>query len=177
MARISLSEMDFSGRALECFKRLNIKTVEDLVRADESAMLKQPNFGQGTLEKVKKILGLHGLVMLGHDIQVKAEFIVGHPHDGTWRYQYMNLTVPGDFVRNNDIDGYVSIQGEQQFTQMLIDDKVEFEFIYLRHWEILVEKETSSQMLDIESIDGKEIQDELQNEIEPCPTVVHETAV
>jgi DNA-directed RNA polymerase subunit alpha len=52
----SVDELDLSVRAHNCLKAANIKTIGDLVRREESEMLKFRNFGRKSLQELMQVL-------------------------------------------------------------------------------------------------------------------------
>ncbi len=52
----SVDELDLSVRAHNCLKAANIKTIGDLVRRDESEMLKFRNFGRKSLQELMQVI-------------------------------------------------------------------------------------------------------------------------
>jgi len=62
LLRMSVDELELSVRSSNCLKAANIKTIADLVRKEESEMLKFRNFGRKSLMELNNILlekGLH----------------------------------------------------------------------------------------------------------------------
>lgn len=57
----SVDELDLSVRAHNCLKAANIKTIGDLVRREESEMLKFRNFGRKSLQELAHVLVDRGL--------------------------------------------------------------------------------------------------------------------
>ncbi len=57
----SVDELDLSVRAQNCLKAANIKTIGDLVRREESEMLKFRNFGRKSLQELVEVLQERGL--------------------------------------------------------------------------------------------------------------------
>ncbi len=57
----SVEQVEFPQRAINCFKRANIKTLEDLVKHTEETLAMLPNLGQGTLKQIKEVLAKYGL--------------------------------------------------------------------------------------------------------------------
>ena len=56
-----VDELDLSVRAHNCLKAANIKTIGDLVRREESEMLKFRNFGRKSLQELIEVLDERGL--------------------------------------------------------------------------------------------------------------------
>jgi DNA-binding transcriptional MerR regulator len=56
-----LHNMDWSVRAMNCFKSNNLETVKDLLRIGEIQLMEFRNFGKNTLLEVKLLLHSHGL--------------------------------------------------------------------------------------------------------------------
>jgi DNA-directed RNA polymerase alpha subunit len=52
----SVDELDLSVRAHNCLKAANIKTIGDLVRREESEMLKFRNFGRKSLQELMAVI-------------------------------------------------------------------------------------------------------------------------
>lgn len=63
----SVDELDLSVRAHNCLKAANIKTIGDLVRREESEMLKFRNFGRKSLQELVEVLEDRGL-QFGMDV-------------------------------------------------------------------------------------------------------------
>ncbi len=57
----AVDELDLSVRAHNCLKAANIKTIGDLVRREESEMLKFRNFGRKSLQELVLVLEDRGL--------------------------------------------------------------------------------------------------------------------
>ena len=57
----TVDELDLSVRAHNCLKAANIKNIGDLVRRDESEMLKFRNFGRKSLQELIEVLEERGL--------------------------------------------------------------------------------------------------------------------
>lgn len=56
-----VDELDLSVRAQNCLKAANITNIGDLVKREESEMLKFRNFGRKSLDELKKVLEKEGL--------------------------------------------------------------------------------------------------------------------
>ena len=63
----SVDELDLSVRAHNCLKAANIKTIGDLVRREESEMLKFRNFGRKSLQELMQVIEDRNLVF-GMDV-------------------------------------------------------------------------------------------------------------
>ena len=57
----SIADLDFSVRSLKCTRTLGIETVGDLVQKTEKELLQCPNFGQTSLNEIKRKLASFGL--------------------------------------------------------------------------------------------------------------------
>ncbi len=68
----SVDELDLSVRAHNCLKAANIKTIGDLVRREESEMLKFRNFGRKSLQELLQVLEERNLGF-GLDITIYVE--------------------------------------------------------------------------------------------------------
>lgn len=68
----SVDELDLSVRAHNCLKAANIKTIGDLVRREESEMLKFRNFGRKSLQELTEVLEERGL-KFGMDVDKYVE--------------------------------------------------------------------------------------------------------
>ena len=56
MLNQSVDDLDLSVRAQNCLKAASIKTIGDLVRREESEMLKFRNFGRKSLQELVAVL-------------------------------------------------------------------------------------------------------------------------
>ena len=56
LLRMSVDELELSVRSHNCLKNANIKSISDLVRLDESELLKFRNFGRKSLQEIQDIL-------------------------------------------------------------------------------------------------------------------------
>ena len=74
---IDVEELEFSVRALNCFKNEGIRTVRDLVVLPEAELLRVPNFGRKTLREVKEILDVFDL-KLRDSVLMNAEEQMTH---------------------------------------------------------------------------------------------------
>lgn len=61
LLRMSVDELELSVRSHNCLKNANIKAISDLVRLDESELLKFRNFGRKSLQEIQEILEKKGL--------------------------------------------------------------------------------------------------------------------
>lgn len=68
----SVDELDLSVRAHNCLKAANIKTIGDLVRREESEMLKFRNFGRKSLQELIQVLEERSLGF-GMDVSLYLE--------------------------------------------------------------------------------------------------------
>jgi DNA-directed RNA polymerase subunit alpha len=56
-----LSDYELSVRARNCLKKMNIRTVGELIRLSEAELLAYKNFGETSLNEIKALLGRKGL--------------------------------------------------------------------------------------------------------------------
>jgi len=68
LLKMPVDELELSVRSHNCLMAANIKTIADLVRRDESEMLKFRNFGRKSLTELTKILEEKG-IYFGMDIE------------------------------------------------------------------------------------------------------------
>jgi DNA-directed RNA polymerase subunit alpha len=61
LLRMSVDELELSVRSHNCLKAANIKNIGDLVKRDETEMLRFRNFGRKSLTEINKILEERGL--------------------------------------------------------------------------------------------------------------------
>lgn len=61
LLKMNVDELELSVRSHNCLKNANIKTIGDLVRLDESELLKFRNFGRKSLQEIQEILDKKGL--------------------------------------------------------------------------------------------------------------------
>lgn len=72
----SVDELDLSVRAHNCLKAANIKTIGDLVRREESEMLKFRNFGRKSLQELMAVIEERNL-QFGMDVDRFLEDVKG----------------------------------------------------------------------------------------------------
>ncbi len=72
----SVDELDLSVRAHNCLKAANIKTIGDLVRREESEMLKFRNFGRKSLQELMQVIEERNL-QFGMDVDRFLEEVKG----------------------------------------------------------------------------------------------------
>ena len=53
---LSVNELHFSIRTLNCLKNLDIKDIGELIQNSEKFLLRSPNFGRKSLFEVKNVL-------------------------------------------------------------------------------------------------------------------------
>ncbi|MCD6303626.1 MAG: tetratricopeptide repeat protein, partial [Planctomycetes bacterium] len=58
---IPVTDFELSVRARNCLKKMNIRTLGDLVRASEAELLAYKNFGETSLKEIKDMLAAKGL--------------------------------------------------------------------------------------------------------------------
>ncbi len=68
-----VTDFELSVRARNCLKKMNIRTLGDLVRTTESQLLEYKNFGETSLEEIKNMLTSRGL-HLGQALEEPEEF-------------------------------------------------------------------------------------------------------
>jgi len=56
-----LSDFELSVRSRNCFRKMNINTLEDLMNVTEVELLSYKNFGETSLREIKEVLELRGL--------------------------------------------------------------------------------------------------------------------
>lgn len=61
LLRKPIEQVDFPQRAINCFKRIGLETVGDVVAKTELDLVKLPNMGQTTIKQVKEVLDRLGL--------------------------------------------------------------------------------------------------------------------
>lgn len=67
LLKMSVDELELSVRSHNCLKAADIKTIGDLVRREETEMMKFRNFGRKSLNELNSILGERGL-QFGMDV-------------------------------------------------------------------------------------------------------------
>jgi len=67
LLKLSVDELELSVRSHNCLKAANIQTIGDLVKRDDSEMLKFRNFGRKSLQELSKILEEKG-IYFGMDV-------------------------------------------------------------------------------------------------------------
>lgn len=69
---IPVTDFELSVRARNCLKKMNIRTLGDLVRTTESELLAYKNFGETSLKEIKDMLAAKGL-RLGQALEEGSE--------------------------------------------------------------------------------------------------------
>lgn len=64
------TDFDLSARARNCLKKLNVRTLGDLLRVSEAELMAYKNLGDGTLQEIKNLLTLRGL-RLGQELEAQ----------------------------------------------------------------------------------------------------------
>lgn len=67
-----VSDFELSVRARNCLKKMNIRTLGDLVKTTEAGLLSYKNFGETSLKEVKDMIGSKGL-RLGQALEEDSE--------------------------------------------------------------------------------------------------------
>ncbi|MGC9455437.1 MAG: DNA-directed RNA polymerase subunit alpha C-terminal domain-containing protein [Phycisphaerae bacterium] len=70
---IPVTDFELSVRARNCLKKMNIRTLGDLVRTTESELLAYKNFGETSLKEIKDMLSAKGL-RLGMELDDEQAF-------------------------------------------------------------------------------------------------------
>jgi DNA-directed RNA polymerase subunit alpha len=68
---IPLSDFELSVRSRNCLKKMNLKSVGDLLKTSEQELLSYKNFGETSLNEIKALLGQKGL-RLGQSLEAGA---------------------------------------------------------------------------------------------------------
>ncbi len=68
MLDIPVTDFELSVRARTCLKKMNIRTLGDLLRTTEAELLAYKNFGESSLIEIKQMLGTMGL-RLGQGVE------------------------------------------------------------------------------------------------------------
>ena len=72
---IPVTDFELSVRARNCLKKMNIRTLGDLVRTSEPELLGYKNFGETSLKEIKDMLSAKGL-RLGQALEEGAEMAI-----------------------------------------------------------------------------------------------------
>ncbi len=72
---IPVTDFELSVRARNCLKKMNIRTLGDLVRTTEAELLGYKNFGETSLKEIKDMLSAKGL-RLGQALEEGAELSI-----------------------------------------------------------------------------------------------------
>jgi DNA-directed RNA polymerase subunit alpha len=75
---IPVTDFELSVRARNCLKKMNIRTLGDLVRTGESELLSYKNFGETSLKEIKDMLSAKGL-HLGQALEEDSEMLEHEP--------------------------------------------------------------------------------------------------
>jgi DNA-directed RNA polymerase subunit alpha len=73
---IPLSDFELSVRSRNCLKKMNLKSVGDLLKTSEQELLSYKNFGETSLNEIKALLGQKGL-RLGQSLEGGAAPALG----------------------------------------------------------------------------------------------------
>jgi DNA-directed RNA polymerase subunit alpha len=69
---IPVTDFELSVRSRNCLKKMNIRTLGDLIRHSEQELLSYKNFGETSLQEIKDMLGSKGL-SLGMAVEAREE--------------------------------------------------------------------------------------------------------
>ena len=61
LLEIPVTDFELSVRSRNCLRRMNIRTLGDLTRTTEAALLASKNFGETSLQEIKEMMGSKGL--------------------------------------------------------------------------------------------------------------------
>jgi DNA-directed RNA polymerase subunit alpha len=75
---ITVEEMDFSQRTLNCLKRADVATLRDLVKKSEEDLECIPGFGKKAMEEVKQKLDERGLSLRSATAVIRAPVEAEH---------------------------------------------------------------------------------------------------
>ncbi|MGJ8637393.1 MAG: DNA-directed RNA polymerase subunit alpha C-terminal domain-containing protein [Phycisphaerales bacterium] len=63
-----VTDFELTVRARTCLKKMNIRTLGDLIRINESELMSYKNFGESSLDEIKRMLSVKGLKLgQGHE--------------------------------------------------------------------------------------------------------------
>jgi len=63
-----VTDFELTVRARTCLKKMNIRSLGDLIRINESELMSYKNFGESSLDEIKRMLSIKGLKLgQGHE--------------------------------------------------------------------------------------------------------------
>jgi DNA-directed RNA polymerase subunit alpha len=78
LLEIPVTDFELSVRSRNCLRKMNIRTLGDLTRTTEAALLASKNFGETSLQEIKEMMGSKGL-RLGLALEGGDRGAVGSP--------------------------------------------------------------------------------------------------
>ena len=73
---VPITDFELSVRSRNCLKKMNLRTVGDLLRTTEAELLSYKNFGETSLSEIKALLGQKGL-RLGQAVEESKGAVTG----------------------------------------------------------------------------------------------------
>lgn len=114
---IPISDFELSVRSRNCLKKMNLRTLGDLLRTTEQELLSYKNFGETSLSEIKAVLAQKGL-RLGQ----AAEDGKSSPVVGLLRRPPVNITnVPPELLNKSVVDLELSVRSRKALQRLNIN--------------------------------------------------------
>lgn len=118
---IPITDFELSVRSRNCLKKMNIKSLGDLLRTTEQELLSYKNFGETSLNEIKALLASKGL-RLGQAAEEKAG---GAPGSLARRAPVVTGNVPPELMTKSVADLELSVRSRKALQRLNINSLAE----------------------------------------------------
>lgn len=118
---IPITDFELSVRSRNCLKKMNIKSLGDLLRTTEQELLSYKNFGETSLNEIKALLASKGL-RLGQAAEEKAG---GAPGSLARRASVVTGNVPPELMTKSVADLELSVRSRKALQRLNINSLAE----------------------------------------------------
>ena len=126
---IPVTDFELSVRSRNCLKKMNIKTLGDLLRTTEQELLSYKNFGETSLNEIKQLLAQKGL-RLGQSVDGAAAVVAGLTTStpaatgapaASRRPAMVSSDVPGEVLAKSVADLELSVRSRKALQRLNIN--------------------------------------------------------
>jgi DNA-directed RNA polymerase subunit alpha len=120
---IPVTDFELSVRSRNCLKKMNIRTLGDLLRTSEQELLSYKNFGETSLNEIKALLGQKGL-RLGQAAEGASTAIAVSPVTGAAAPRRPSVVagdIPSEILAKGVVDMELSVRSRKALQRLNIN--------------------------------------------------------
>jgi len=116
---IPISDFELSVRSRNCLKKMNLRSLGDLLRTSEAELLSYKNFGETSLNEIKALLASKGL-RLGQAAEDKASAATGGVAGAARKPSAATGNVPAELTGKSVADLELSVRSRKALQRLNI---------------------------------------------------------